>query len=139
MRRRGATVIAWVLVFTALLGLTFALTPRCRYVELEPGPTFNTLGKSGGKDVITITGAKTTDSTGQLRMLTVYEVEKLTAWDVISRLVQQRRGGDPARRSGPAGPDPAAGRQAERRGRSSSRSPPPITVRAPAQGYPVRC
>ena len=41
------------------------------YVLLEPGPTFDTLGKDDhGKDVIVIDGAPAT-STGQLRFLTV--------------------------------------------------------------------
>ncbi len=83
MTRRASTLLTGVLVFAALFGLTFAHVP-VRYVALEPGPTYNTLGKSGGKELITITGAPTSDSKGQLRMLTVYEVEGLNAWNVVT-------------------------------------------------------
>ena len=83
MTRRASTLLTGVLVFAALLGLTFAHVP-VRYVALEPGPTYNTLGKSGGKELITITGAKTTDSKGQLRMLTVYEVGAYRNRDYIT-------------------------------------------------------
>jgi PDZ domain-containing protein len=64
--------------------VTLAVGAPVRYVELVPGPTFNTLGSSGGKPVITITGATTSASTGQLRMLTVGEIDKgMTAYDVV--------------------------------------------------------
>jgi PDZ domain-containing protein len=51
---------------------------------LEPGPTFNTLGKdSSNRDIIEIKGASTTDSAGQLRFLTVGVVSELTLLEAI--------------------------------------------------------
>lgn len=57
-------VLAGLLVF--LIGQA-----PVRYVILGPGPTFNTLGEYDKKQVIQITGAKTSTSEGQLRMTTV--------------------------------------------------------------------
>ena len=53
------------------------------YVQLEPGPTFNTLGQDHDKDVIVINGAPTTTSAGQLRFLTVGVVSELSLVDAI--------------------------------------------------------
>jgi PDZ domain-containing protein len=81
--RRTSTLMTGVLVLAALVALAFAAVPPVGYVELEPGPTFNTLGSSDSKELITITGAATTVSKGQLRMLTVGEIDKITVWDVV--------------------------------------------------------
>ncbi|GAB1642945.1 PDZ domain-containing protein [Krasilnikovia sp. MM14-A1259] len=69
MRRRGVTVILGAL-FTALLAIGVMATPL-PYVVLKPGPTVNTLGSDNGKEVIQVTKAATSTSTGQLRMTTV--------------------------------------------------------------------
>jgi len=69
MRRRGVTVILGALI-TALLAIGVMATPL-PYVVLKPGPTVNTLGSDNGKEVIEVTNAKTSTSTGQLRMTTV--------------------------------------------------------------------
>ena len=53
------------------------------YVQLEPGPTFDTLGQEKDKDVIVIEGAPTTESEGQLRFLTVGVVSQLTLLEAI--------------------------------------------------------
>jgi len=54
------------------------------YVQLEPGPTFDTLGKDDrNTDIIVIDGAPTTTSAGQLRFLTVGVVPELTLLDAI--------------------------------------------------------
>jgi PDZ domain-containing protein len=82
MTRRSSTLLAGVVLLLVLVGLAFAHI-RVQYVALEPGPTYNTLGSSDGKQLITITGAPTTESKGQLRMLTVYEVDGLSAIDVF--------------------------------------------------------
>lgn len=69
MRRRGWTVLAGA-VLAGLLVFLIGLAP-VRYVIIGPGPTFDTLGKYGGKQVIQITGTSTSASAGQLRMVTV--------------------------------------------------------------------
>jgi len=69
MRRRGVTVILGALL-TALLAVGVMAAPL-PYVVLKPGPTVNTLGSSDGNQVIQVTGAKTTQSAGQLRLTTV--------------------------------------------------------------------
>jgi PDZ domain-containing protein len=73
MRRRGLTVL-----FGALLLLVLAwqaTVVKVPYVELGPGPTYDTLGtdtgKPGGKPIIKVDGAEVTKSAGQLRMTTV--------------------------------------------------------------------
>ena len=69
MRRRGVTVILGALI-TALLAIGVMATPL-PYVVLKPGPTVNTLGSDNGKEVIQVTNADTSTSTGQLRLTTV--------------------------------------------------------------------
>jgi PDZ domain-containing protein len=69
MRRRGVTVILGALI-TALLAIGVMATPL-PYVVLKPGPTVNTLGSDNGKEVIQVTNADTSTSTGQLRLVTV--------------------------------------------------------------------
>jgi PDZ domain-containing protein len=69
MRRRGLTVILGALL-TALLAVGVMAAPL-PYVVLKPGPTVNTLGSSDGTEVIQIKDAKTSTSTGQLRLTTV--------------------------------------------------------------------
>jgi len=69
MRRRGVTVILGALI-TALLAVGVMAYPL-PYVVLKPGPTVNTLGSDNGKEVIQVTKADTSTSTGQLRLTTV--------------------------------------------------------------------
>ncbi|WP_127497862.1 YlbL family protein [Actinoplanes solisilvae] len=69
MRRRGVTVILGALI-TALLAVGVMAAPL-PYVVLKPGPTVNTLGSDNGTEVIQVKDAKTTTSTGQLRLTTV--------------------------------------------------------------------
>jgi PDZ domain-containing protein len=76
MRRRGVTVLVGA-VLLALLSWQAAVV-RVPYVELGPGPTVDTLGKSGGKPIITVTGVDTTKSAGQLRLVTVEVLPDLT-------------------------------------------------------------
>jgi PDZ domain-containing protein len=81
MRRRGLTVlVGFLLAFALTMLIGQAPVP---YVQLEPGPTFNTLGKDHDKDVIQITGADTTTSAGELRFLTVGVVAELTLLEAI--------------------------------------------------------
>jgi PDZ domain-containing protein len=69
MRRRGVTVTLGALI-TALLAIGVMAIPL-PYVVLKPGPTVNTLGSDNGKEVIQVTKAATSASTGQLRLTTV--------------------------------------------------------------------
>ncbi len=74
-----------------------ALTLPVPYVIESPGPTFNTLGKDGGKPVIQVTGHQTFPAEGQLDLVTVYVsggptgnvniVEAYRAWLDSSRSV----------------------------------------------------
>jgi Lon-like protease len=81
MRRRGATVSVGLVLLILLLWQASA-TP-VPYVELDPGPTVDTLGQSGGKPVITITGASTSTSAGQLRITTILVRSNLTLVEAI--------------------------------------------------------
>jgi PDZ domain-containing protein len=69
MKRRGLTVLLGALL-TALLAVGVMTVPL-PYVVLKPGPTVNTLGSEDGKEVIKVTDAATSTSTGQLRLTTV--------------------------------------------------------------------
>lgn len=69
MRRRGVTVILGALI-TALLAVGVMAFPL-PYVVLKPGPTVDTLGSDNGKEVIHVTKAETSTSSGQLRLTTV--------------------------------------------------------------------
>src|SRR5260370_36147435 len=80
MTRRLWTLFTGVVLLAVLI--TLAYVAPVRYVELVPGPTFNTLGTSGGTSVITISGARTSSSAGQLRMLTVGEGDNIEAYNV---------------------------------------------------------
>jgi PDZ domain-containing protein len=69
MKRRGVTVLLGAIVVAVLLvGVIAAPVP---YVVLSAGPTVNTLGSEDGKEVIQISGTKTSTSAGQLRLTTV--------------------------------------------------------------------
>jgi Lon-like protease len=82
VRRRGTTVAVGA-VLVALLTLLVGQAP-VPYVQLEPGPTYDTLGQdTNGKDVIEVNGAPTSTSKGQLRFLTVGVLENLTLLDAL--------------------------------------------------------
>jgi len=71
-RRRGIVLLAGTLT-TALLALGVAMMP-VSYVVLEPGPTVDTLAQ----DVITVSGAESSASAGQLRLTTVQVRSEIT-------------------------------------------------------------
>jgi PDZ domain-containing protein len=77
MRRRGLTVGVGFLLMVVLTWLVGqAPVP---YVQMEPGPTYDTLGKDdAGKDVIVITGTTSSSSAGQLRFVTIGARSSLT-------------------------------------------------------------
>jgi len=67
--RRGWTVLVGAVVLLALsIGLSYLPVP---YVVLGPGPTLDTLGKSDGKEIITISGRDVSTSKGHLNLTTV--------------------------------------------------------------------
>lgn len=82
MRRRGLTVlVGGILVLACAVALSYAPVP---YVALEPGPTYNTLGvDEDNNQIIVIDGTSTSDSTGQLRFLTVGVVSQLSLFDAV--------------------------------------------------------
>lgn len=74
-----------ILLFVAALG-------PIPYVELSPGPTFNTIGSYEGKPLISISGASTYPASGNLDMVTVSETGgaygRLTFGQAIAGLLQ---------------------------------------------------
>ena len=76
---------AWGLILTSLatLGLVLAMFLPAPYVIEKPGPTFNVLGQSDQKDIITVSGAQTYKTDGNLNLLTVSVVgnrEQTPGW-----------------------------------------------------------
>lgn len=73
-QRRGLTRRTWTLVFSAtvvvVLGLVGAFV-QVPYVALGPGPTFDTLSKVDGTQVVAVAGTRTYPTDGELRMVTV--------------------------------------------------------------------
>jgi PDZ domain-containing protein len=82
MKQRGITVIVGAVLVATLTWLT--LHAQVPYVQLEPGPSYNTLGQDDqGKDVIVLSGATATQSKGQLRFLTIVIRRQLTLAEAI--------------------------------------------------------
>ncbi|HEY0187709.1 MAG TPA: PDZ domain-containing protein [Cellulomonas sp.] len=67
---RRAVLLSGGMLVTAVLAVVALLLP-VPYAVNSPGPTLNTLGESDGTALITISGAQTYDSTGELRLTTV--------------------------------------------------------------------
>jgi PDZ domain-containing protein len=73
-------VTSVLIIVLATIGLTLPVP----FVALQPGPTTNTLGKSGGSQLISITGpTKTYPVTGQLLLTTVSEQPRLTLFSAV--------------------------------------------------------
>ena len=70
---RGSRHLATLLVAAAgvVVALVIASVASVPYVALTPGPTLNTLGKSGGSPMIEISGHRTYPTSGHLNMVTV--------------------------------------------------------------------
>lgn len=64
--------LSWAGLLTVVLLAVLVFLPA-PFVVNSPGPTFDTLGTSGGKPVLQISGAKTYPTTGELRLVTVLE------------------------------------------------------------------
>ncbi|MEI7779919.1 MAG: PDZ domain-containing protein [Actinomycetes bacterium] len=71
MSRRAATFSVAATLLAVLLLVTILIPVP--YVELSPGPTFNTIGSFQGKQLITITKTTTFPTSGHLDMVTVSE------------------------------------------------------------------
>jgi Lon-like protease len=69
MSRRAATLL--VAAAGVLIALAVAVISPVPYVALTPGPTLNTLGVSGSKPLIQITGHPVYPTSGHLNMVTV--------------------------------------------------------------------
>lgn len=67
---RRAALLTFGMLGSAALLLGMLLLP-VPYVVNGPGPTLNTLGEYDGEPLISISGAETYDSTGELRLTTV--------------------------------------------------------------------
>jgi PDZ domain-containing protein len=67
--RRYATL--FVAAVGVVVALVIAFVASVPYVALTPGPTLNTLGKSGGHPMIEIKGHRTYPTSGHLNMVTV--------------------------------------------------------------------
>jgi len=83
LSRRVRALVAALVVFLVLFIL--AITMPVPYVELSPGPTFNTLGTDGqGNAIIVIKGHPANDTSGHLNMTTVdVSTAPMTAFDAI--------------------------------------------------------
>jgi Lon-like protease len=85
MRRRGVTLLVGTAVLIVLVVGSF-VGIKVPYVELGPGPTWDTLGTDHGKELISINGGgngKTSASKGQLRMVTVGVEDDISLWQAI--------------------------------------------------------
>ncbi|HTZ45409.1 MAG TPA: PDZ domain-containing protein [Jatrophihabitans sp.] len=69
MSRQSRTLVFGAVLCLVLGVLTFTL--RVPYLVESPGPTFNTLGQSGGKEIIAVTGHPTSPTSGHLNLMTV--------------------------------------------------------------------
>jgi PDZ domain-containing protein len=87
MRRRGATVLLGGVLLALLLWQAF-FSVQVPYVALGPGPTVNTLGQADNHDVISVTGAPVSSSSGQLRLTTVSVTSNLTLFDAVRGWIQ---------------------------------------------------
>jgi PDZ domain-containing protein len=80
--RRTTTLLVTSLLIIVLA--TVGLTLPVPFVALQPGPTTNTLGKAGGSQLISISGAaKTYPASGQLLLTTVSEQPALTLFSAV--------------------------------------------------------
>jgi PDZ domain-containing protein len=88
MRRRGVTVLVGCVLLALMVWQVGGV--RVPYVELGPGPTYDTLGRSEGKPIIEVTGASTSSSAGQLRLVTVSVQPDMTLLDAMRGWVDRK-------------------------------------------------
>lgn len=125
-----------VLLLVALVLLAGRARLNNQYVELVPGPTFDTLGSSDGKQLITISGASTSTSAGQLRMLTVGEIDDVNVFDIVKGWLDPSNAVVPAEIINPPGQTQQQINQQETDQFQQSQNSA-ITVALRYEGYPV--
>ena len=81
MSRRTLTLLLASLLAVVLTG--GAVGAQVPYVELGPGPTYNTLGRIDGTDVITIEGRESFPTEGRLDLTTVGVQPSLTLLEAL--------------------------------------------------------
>ena len=82
MSRQLSTLIVGAMLCLAMAIGSFSF--RVPYVVLSPGPTFNTLGKYGGNDIISINGHPTSQTSGNLNLTTVaVDTERTTVYGAL--------------------------------------------------------
>lgn len=69
MSRQSRTLVFGAVLCVLLGVLSFTL--RVPYLVESPGPTFNTLGQNGGKDIISVSGHPVSKTSGHLNLMTV--------------------------------------------------------------------
>ncbi|HEX3591365.1 MAG TPA: PDZ domain-containing protein [Pseudonocardiaceae bacterium] len=91
--RRGLTRRTWTLVYSAavvvVLGAVGAFV-QVPYVALGPGPTFDTLSKVDGTQVVAVSGTRTYPTDGQLRMVTVSLTNGTTLFSALGMWISGR-------------------------------------------------
>lgn len=83
---RGLVRRTWTLVFSFALVIVLGLLGsfvRVPYVALGPGPTYNTLGRVGGTEVVSVAGKRTYPIGGELRMTTVSLTDDVTLFGAL--------------------------------------------------------
>jgi PDZ domain-containing protein len=81
MRRRTQTLAVAALLAAGLL--VAGLWMSVPYITLVPGPVIDTLGTTGGKPLIEISGTKTYPPKGRLQLTTVEELPRLTLLSAV--------------------------------------------------------
>jgi PDZ domain-containing protein len=135
MRRRGATLLSGALLLAILVVLAWQV--QVPYVELGPGPTWDTLGRDKGNDVIQISGAPTSASDGQLRMVTVGVTDHISLWEALRGWVNDQEAVVPREVIYPPGQtEQQVNQQNEQEFKESQSSAETAALRV--LGYPVR-
>src|SRR6185369_12801632 len=135
MNRRATTLTAGIALLIALVVL--AWNAPVKYITIEPGPTFDTLGQAKGKALITVSGAPATKSDGQLRMVTIGELQGMSTFDVIKSWLNKDDATVPREVLIPEGQTQQQSDQQSADDFKSSQASA-VTVALRHQGYPVQ-
>jgi PDZ domain-containing protein len=83
---RGMTRRRWTLLFSGVLVVVLGLVGglvEVPYVALGPGPTYDTLSSINNQQVIEVNGHPTSRTSGELRMVTVSEIDQITLFGAL--------------------------------------------------------
>ncbi len=83
---RGMTRRRWTLLFSGVLVVVLGLVGglvEVPYVALGPGPTYDTLGSVNNQQIIEVNGHPTSQTSGELRMVTVSEIDQITLFGAL--------------------------------------------------------